>query len=232
VIVACTPPATSSTVSTAAPQRTFEPTGTGEAPVKKHVNPFLKALMVVCAVPTMIVYESAKSLCKKTYGAYHNFFPTALGIVLALGSGIGAGYYLGWVADTSVFKWLPGGVLASALTFFYVWPLLFLGIFKQAFKLSEALWDTVNKTETYRSSGWFSSGVRSTSWFTKVVMFLGYTSIVLGSTYLGWNVLQGVHDKLEWGWFGYVVGLIAGGIAGLVAGAISWTILGKGRLAG
>ena len=207
-----------------------ETPSTGEAPAKKHVNPFLKALMVVFAVPTMIVYESAKSLSKKTYGAYHNFFPTALGIVLALLAGIGSGYYLGWVVDTSVFKWLPGGVLASALTFFYVWPLLFLGIFKQAFKLSEGLWDTVNKTEGYRSSSWFSSG-RSTSWFTKLIMFLGYTSIVLGSAYLGWTTLLGVHDKLEWGWFGYVAGLIAGGIAGLIAGAISWTILAKGRLA-
>lgn len=205
---------------------------TGEAPAKKHVNPFLKALMIVFAVPTMIVYESAKSLCKKAYGAYDSFFPTALGIVIALASGIGAGYYLGWVVDTSVYKWLPGGVLGSALSFFYIWPLLYLGIFKQAFKFSELLWDTVGKTEHHSYGGWFSGGrTSSTSWFTHVLLFLGYVSIVLGAVYLGWNTLLGVHDKLDWGKFGYVVGLVAGGIVGLASGAISWAILAKGRLA-
>jgi hypothetical protein len=209
-----------------------ETPATGEAPVtKKHVNPFLKALMIVFAVPTMIVYESAKSLCRKAYGAYDSFFPTALGIVIALASGIGAGYYLGWVADTSVYKWLPGGILGAALSFFYIWPLLYLGIFKQMFRLSETLWDTVGKTEHYSYGGWFSSGVRSTSWFTKLLLFLGYVSIVLGALYLGWNTMLGVHAKIDWGWFGYVVGFVAGAIIGLAAGAISWAILSKGRLA-
>jgi len=184
----------------------------------KKINPFLKVLMILFAVPTMIVYESAKSLCKKAYGAYDSFFPTLVGILMGLGTGIGSGYYLGWAHNMSVSRWLPGGLAAFALSFFYLWPIVYLAGVKKLFELSKTLWKAVDGSE------------HSQSWFTPLLMFLGYSAIVGGSAYLGWSVLTGVHDHLGWGWFGYVVGLAVGAVVGCGAGAVAWKILKEARL--
>lgn len=88
----------------------------------KHVNPFLKAIMLVFVFIAMAFHEPAKYLRKRVYDSSAGGFLAFLGVIASLGAGIGAGYYLGWMVEAPVVKWLGGGVIASVLTWFYVWP--------------------------------------------------------------------------------------------------------------
>ncbi|MCB9466857.1 MAG: hypothetical protein H6677_01190 [Candidatus Obscuribacterales bacterium] len=179
----------------------------------KHVNPFLKAIMLVFVFIAMAFHEPAKYLRKRVYDSSAGGFLAFLGVIASLGAGIGAGYYLGWMVEAPVVKWLGGGVIASVLTWFYVWPTIYLLVFRKAFELSEELWKLVPSPKSGKSS--------RTGWFSELLVGLGYVAAVGGAVVLGWNTMHNVHDYLDWGFFGYAPGLIVGAIAGLIVGAFA-----------
>src|SRR5438132_6326702 len=108
------------------------PSSSGDSSSPKHVNPFLKLIFFVVAIIVMPPYEAAKALLRKTYDEADTPLPVVIGAIAGLIGGIATGYWLGWVRDASWAWWLPPGIVATALTFIYIWPLIYLGIMKQA----------------------------------------------------------------------------------------------------
>ncbi len=190
-------------------------TTSGQPQAPKHVNPFLKAIMIVAVFVAMIFHEPAKYLKKRVYE--RSGFLGFLGVIASIGAGIGAGYYLGWTQELPLVKWLAGGVITSVMTWYYVWPLVYLILFDKAIDFSETLWNLVPSPESKKER---------TAWFSKLLVGLGYVASVVGAAALGWSTMLNVHDYLQWGWFGYLPGLFVGGIAALIVGAFAMSAMG------
>lgn len=198
----------------------------------KNLNPFLKVLVYLFAVPAVLINESTKSLFRKTYtGAVSSI----VGVLLALGAGIGTGYHFGWTADVATWKWVGLGVTAAVLTFLYVWPLLYLSVFKFAFRSSEKLWSHVNieAKEYYRSYREEGNVKTNPAWFSKFLMFIGYATLAVGGLMLAWNVAGAVAaSQATWGWIGTVLGVISVVVLGIISIALFFGIASLFRSGG
>lgn len=199
----------------------------------KNLNPFLKVLVYLFAVPAVLINESTKKLFNKTYTGSVS---SIVGVLLALGAGIGTGYHFGWTADVATWKWVGLGVSAAVLTFFYVWPLLYLSVFKFAFKSSEKLWSHVNieAKEHYRRSYREEENVKTNpAWFSKFLMFIGYATLAVGGLMIAWNVAGHVAaTQATWGWVGTVLGIASVIVFAIISIAIFFGIASLFRSGG
>src|SRR4051812_19395728 len=92
----------------------------GDKSSPKNINPFLKVIFLVVAAFVMPLWESAKYLCRKAY--QDSPVSGAIGVLSALGAGIGIGYFTSNSLDWSTMWWLGSGVLGAIVTFVYAWP--------------------------------------------------------------------------------------------------------------
>jgi|AGTN01.3.fsa_nt_gi hypothetical protein len=203
------------------------------------INPFVKLLTFIFVLPVVVCVEGTKSLFKKTYSQNDSAIPAIIGVLVSLLAGIGVGYNMGWLGEAAWYKWSSFGVGTTALSFFYLWPLLYLGVFKFAFRVSEKLWKHVNieAREPYRSYGTtdeqWDARVQNPAWFSKCLMFLGWIGV--GVVALGTLVEVAIAvqaNQATWGWLGgllaivlYIVALV---ICIAIITAIGWL---SGRLA-
>ncbi len=189
----------------------------------KNLNPFLKVLVYLFAVPAVLINESTKSLFRKTYTGVVS---SIVGVLLALGAGIGTGYHFGWTAEVDTWKWVGLGVSSAVLTFLYVWPLLYLSVFKFAFKASDKLWSHVNIDAKEYSRYRREEGERTNpAWFSKFLMFIGYATLAIGGLMLAHHVALGVAaSQATWGWVGTVLGVISVIVFAIVSIAIFFGI--------
>lgn len=173
------------------------------------VNPFVKLITYIFVLPVVVCVEGTKSLFRKTYSQNDSAIPAIIGVLVSLLAGIGVGYNMGWLGEAAWYKWSSFGVGTTALSFFYLWPLLYLGVFKFAFRVSEKLWKYVNidAYEPYRSRD--EERVQNPAWFSKVLMFLGWIGV--GVVSLGTLVQVAISvqaHQATWGWLGGLLGII------------------------
>lgn len=172
------------------------------------VNPFVKLITYIFVLPVVVFVEGTKSLFRKTYSGNDSAIPAIIGVLVSLLAGIGVGYNLGWLGEAAWYKWSSFGVVTTALSFFYLWPLLYLGVFRFAFRVSEKLWKRVHidAYEAYRSS---DDDTHNPAWFSEVLMFLGWVGVCFTSLATAWQVAVAVQaHQGAWGWLGGLLGII------------------------
>lgn len=203
---------------------------TGTPGGKKSMNIFAKIIAYCIAVPAVLINEGTRSLFRKTYTGPIN---AIVGVLLALGVGIGTGYHFGWTADAATWKWVTFGVSSAVATFLYVWPLLYLSVFKFAFNASEKLWSHVNIDAR---SGYYSRSEnerKNPAWFSKFLMFASYALLTVGGLILAWNVAGVIAaSQATWGWVGTTLGVISVIVFAIVSIAIFFGIASLFRSGG
>ncbi|MBZ0189995.1 MAG: hypothetical protein K8F91_27370, partial [Candidatus Obscuribacterales bacterium] len=178
-------------------------TNSSPTPSKKQINPFAKLLMYLFAVPAVGIGEGTKALFRKTYSRNESIIPLIVGAVVALATGIGAGYQAGWVNDLVLWKWVGYGVASATVSFFYLWPLFYLALFQWPFRISEALWKHVNIEGESRRD-------QPPAWFSTTLIFLGYVAVVAGALYVAYGVDIAVQaNQAGWWWLGAILGVLS-----------------------
>lgn len=133
----------------------------------------LTYLMLIFVVPIMLARESAKALHKRVYEQpWSGTARQVFGFLLALGTGIASGYGLGWQLDWGWLSWLPSSAITAAVTYFYAWPLAYLGVVRPLKRLSEELWDAVTVRD---------------QWFTSFLKGVSRTAVIAASAYIAWT---------------------------------------------
>lgn len=181
-----------------------------EAPKKT----LLTWIMIFFAVPVMAVIESAKGLTRRVYDAgWLAPLHIAIGIVAALGAGIGTGYYEGWVQRWSWYGWLPAALAATVGTFVYVWPLIYLVLVKPVQRLSQELWDAIPERDH-----WFSDLLKVVA-RVAVIGFAGYEAWTSGHSAVANLTANG------WGFFAYIGAFVWAAFVGVVTASLGWSLL-------
>lgn len=180
-------------------------------------NPFFTVLKYMIVVVAVLIGEPTMKLFRDTYSRNESIIPTIIGALLALGAGIAMGHYYATFLHAGVLSWSLHGVLAAAGTFFFGWPILYVGPFQKMMHWSELLWRHVN------IDGRWSS--KNPAWFTSFLLAISWLAIVLFSLALGVKVAMLVQaNQATWGWLGVTIGVIAC-IALVIAAAILLFIL-------
>lgn len=203
------------------------------------VNPFVKVITYLFVLPVVVFVEGSKGLFRKTYSHNDSILPVLIGVLVSLLAGIGVGYNMGWLGEAAWYKWSGFGVATTVLSFFYFWPLLYLGVFRFAFRVSEKLWKHVNieASEPYRSyrssEEERNAPAVNPAWFSKVLMFLGWIGVGIVSLATVWQVAIAVQANQDtWGWVGGLLAIVLYILCAVVCvailTAISWL---SGRLA-
>lgn len=194
---------------------------------EKPLPGWLKAIALPIAAIVYLFREPAVQLKRLVYDGRTGGLWQILGIIVALAAGIGLGYQLGWQHDVSTVKWVISSVAATLATYFYIWPAAVHVLLKRLFTVSEKLWSYVES-----DPGAYRRGKTKTNpvWFTHVLFFLVGAAIVLGAINLGWTVLTVIHAKMAMGFFGYIVGGVAGLILGVIVGSGSFALLHSVKL--
>lgn len=183
---------------------------------------WLKLIALPIAALVYLFREPAVQLKRLVYDSRSGGLWQVLGVIVALATGIGLGYQLGWQHEVTTVKWVIASVLATLATYFYLWPAAVHVLLKRLFTVSEKLWGYVETDPgAYRRGNTKTNPV----WFTRLLIFLVGAACVLGSVYLGWTVLTVIHAKMAMGFFGYIVGGVAGLILGVIVGAGSLSLL-------
>ena len=209
----------------------------GKAP-NQQTNWFEEIFFFIIAGVTFLLWEPTKALFNKTYkntdgnSTEPNFLNLALGALIALGSGIGVGYEMGWVGTAPFWHWALWGLGTTAAVFVYGWTLVYVFALKYAFKLSNRLWSHVNiDAKEYRSwSGDASATKLNPAWFSKFLMFVGYVGVAalsIGTVYTVACYVQ--THQAGWGWLGFIVAVIA--VIAAIAAAIG-ILIGAGNIGG
>ena len=174
-------------------------------------GPF-KYVFIAIAFIAAIFIKPAQYLKREAYEkATIGGFARLVGYVLSIGASIGTGY-LALQHGTAIKWWVSAAVVAPFATYYYLWPLAFLGVGKWAFKFSNYLWDRVVDVDDSDSHGpkWFS-------------MFLGVVlqvAVVAGGCWAWWELAHKIHTFLDWGAFGWVIGVVGGGALAFLGGAL------------
>jgi hypothetical protein len=179
-------------------------------PPKKNL---LTWVMIFFAVPVMAVIESAKGLTRRVYdGGWFAPLRVIIGILAALGAGIGTGYFEGWLNNWSWYAWLPAALAATVATFVYVWPLAYLALVKPVQRLSQELWDAVPKKDH-----WFSDFLKVVA---RVAVFglAGYEAWSSGNSALANLTASG------WGPFAYVGAFVWAAFVGVITASFGWSL--------
>lgn len=182
----------------------------------------LQILMMMVAFPVMLVREPLVSWYTRTYKREDSgdFFRKFLGIVSALGLGIGRGYSMSAFSEPSTWQSYLGPSLGMAVLGFYViFPLFYLKAYKGATKL----WDRVDSEEYTDEKGRTRRSTEK-SWLTNLLMFVSKTGAVFGSIYTGWLAGNAIIDKMPHigGW---LLGVPVAILAAIALGVISVGLL-------
>ena len=167
----------------------------------RQVNPFLKWILLPIAVIAFGLYESACYLWRRVYGSEGgNFFLLLLGVVVSLGAGIGSGYYVGWIAEAAVAKWVFTGTATAVLTFIYAWPAFYDFVARSLVDLSLELWDTVPNTgfDQHSVRSHHRDGTkRRSGWLSTLLGVLSIVAVFAGTCALGLHVGGAVYAKIS-----------------------------------
>jgi hypothetical protein len=188
----------------------------GDAPSGANNQPkksLLTWVMIFFAVPIMALVESAKGLHKRVYErGFAGPFNIVIGILAALGAGIGTGYYEGWLNSWSWFAWVPAGLAATVATYAYLWPLVYLVLLKPIQTASKELWDAVPRRD---------------HWFTDLLTFVSRFAVVGAAGFEAWHAGGVALANLTtngWGFFAYVGAFAWAAFVGVVIAAFAWSI--------
>lgn len=193
-------------------------------------------LLTLLVTPFMLLNELRRELSKAVYQYNDGWFHAMIGGILAFVASGYTGYHLGWVSDWSAWGWVPTGIVAWFLTYWYVWPLAFLAIVKPAFKLAELGWDGLERvTKKFAdklfggivyllgkvlpgsASAWKKVEEKKENWVTKTVGGLAYPVSAATGIYAGYKVYVAVAAASSSVALGTVLGVFLGLLSGLLA---------------
>ncbi len=187
---------------------------------KKKLN-LLQILVLLIVTPFVLLRERLlKPTYEQKYGA--NFFRKLLGILTALGMGIGRGYSMNAFTEPAAWQsYLPAALGMAVLGFYVIFPLFYL----KAWKGATELWKNVD-TRTEKDEKGKTRRYEEKSWLTHLLLFVSHAAAIVGSVYGGWfagNAVYASMPHVGGGLLGIVVGLISAGIAWVVTWAlVSW----------
>jgi hypothetical protein len=233
----------------------------------KHTNPFMKVLAFVLALTIMPLVEAARALGDKVYSGWKGAIRGFFGFLLAVGAGVHVAHTSGWAPDGTLwnylpnwthgpaaYQWLTAGVLATVVTFFYLWPIAYLGIVKPLWIAGESYWEGVQKfASTYFAR--FTQGIIDVlrklpfansawdvvltkgkeTWVVGLLQLVAYFSALLSGGYLGWKTLYAVqnlvlHYFAGGGTVGFVAGAVVGAVVFLGFTATVWELYKNGKI--
>jgi len=171
----------------------------------------LTGVMFAVAFVAMIFIKPAQYLKRQVYEQSSTGGAAwVLGILASMAAGISTGYPL-WLAKASITTWVPLALAAVVATYYYLWPALYMAIFRWAFQSSRFLWRNVPNADS-RSN--------SPVWFSQLLNVGAIAATVLCCLYEAWVTGNALYAWL--GWTSVLGNLVAFAISVVVGGGAAW----------
>ncbi len=185
------------------------PSGNGDTGLLQKL---LTGVMFAVAFVAMIFIKPAQYLKHHVYDQPSTGGPAwFFGILASMAAGIATGYPL-WLAKASITTWVPLALAAVVATYYYLWPALYMAIFRWAFQSSRFLWRNVPDASDSRTS--------NPVWFSQLLNVAAIAATVLCCLYEAWLTGTSLYAWLAWT---SVLGkLVAGAISLVVGGGAAW----------
>lgn len=180
----------------------------------------LEKIMLIIALPFVIILEPFRQLYDKTYDTNDGFdaFRKSIGILTALGAGIGNGYSMNAFAQVAAWKtYLLPSLGMAALGFYVLLPLFYL----KAWKCDTFLWKLVDR-ETYEEDGKVKTR-HEKSWLTNLLLFVSHAGAIIGAFYSAFAAGNYVYASIP-NILGGLIGVVVGLLVLVVGGFAYWGI--------
>lgn len=180
----------------------------------------LEKIMLLIALPFVLIFEPFRQLYNRTYESKRDWdgFRKFVGILTALGSGIGCGYTLKAFEQLAAWKsYLLPSLGMAALGFYVIFPLFYL----RGWKCDTFFWQFVDR-EKYVEDG-KTKYEHEKSWLTNLLLFVSHAGAIVGGIYAAFaagNHISAAMPGFVGGLVGFVVALI---VLGLGIPAL-WTV--------
>jgi hypothetical protein len=157
----------------------------------------------------MIVIKPSQILRKHAYEDSYTFIPRLLGLIASAAAGIIAGSTT-HTMGMSMAWWLPIGLTSLLATYHYIWPLLYLAIFKWSLKVGEFLWARVPEPDLTQPNKYGIS-----PWLSQLLTGIAVFTTIGGATYLAYDLATHIHlsfagDSSLISFFGWIVSIVVG----------------------
>lgn len=194
-----------------------------------NFNP-LKWVMFALAFLLMIVIKPSQILRKHAYEDSYTFIPRLLGLIASAAAGIIAGSTT-HTMGMSMAWWLPIGLTSLLATYHYIWPLLYLAIFKWSFKVGEFFWARVPEPDLTQPNKYGIS-----PWLSQLLTGIAVFTTIGGATYLAYDLATHIHLSFAGGsslisFFGWIVSIVVGAVIAIMGAALVLALIGKGIVA-
>jgi hypothetical protein len=182
----------------------------------------LTGVMFAVAFVAMIFIKPAQYFKHQVYDQPSTGGPAwFFGILASMAAGIATGYPL-WLAEAAITTWVPLALASVVATYYYLWPALYMAIFRWAFQSSRFLWRNVPDASVSRTNNpvWFSQLLNVAAIAATVLCCL-YEAWLVGTALYAWLAWTSVLGKLVAG----VISLVVGGGAAWITGFVIITII-------
>lgn len=207
------------------PQNQQDPKAS-EAPNASQESPglfqrLLTGTMFFLAFLVMMLVKPAQYLKAQVYEKSGHTVAWVAGLLASAVASIATGYFL-WLQAASAIAWIPLATAALFGTYYYLWPVLYLIVFRWAFEFSRFLWRNVPSAKARNFDG--------PVWFSQLLTGLAIAGTVVSAFFLAWHVGHAVHT-----WLGFTsvlgnliaiaISLVAGVLSGIFAGFVVISVL-------
>ncbi len=181
----------------------------------------LTGVMFAVAFVAMIFIKPAQYLKRHVYDQPSTGGPAwFFGIVASMAAGIATGYPL-WLAKAAITSWVPLALAAVIGTYYYLWPALYMAIFRWAFQSSRFLWRNVpNAGSRTNNPVWFSQLLNVAAIAATVLACL-YEAWLTGTSLYAWLAWTSVLGKVA----AFAISVVVGGGAAWITGFVAITII-------
>ncbi|MFA7339874.1 MAG: hypothetical protein WC028_24030 [Candidatus Obscuribacterales bacterium] len=183
----------------------------------------LTGVMFAVAFVAMIFIKPAQYLKRQVYDQPSTGGPAwFFGILASMAAGIATGYPL-WLAKAAITTWVPLALASVVATYYYLWPALYMAIFRWAFQSSRFLWRNVPNASDSRSTS-------NPVWFSQLLNVAAIAATVLCCLYEAWTIGNALYAWLAWSSalgsvVAFAISVVVGGGAAWITGFVVITII-------
>jgi hypothetical protein len=202
------------------PQNPQDPNPSQDAPAGLFQK-LLTGTMFGLAFLVMLLVKPAQYLKKQVYETSGRTVAWVVGVLAAITASIATGYFL-WLQAVSPIAWISLAIAALFGTYYYLWPVLYLIVFRWAFEFSRFLWRNVPAAKARNFDG--------PVWFSQLLAGLAIAGTVISAFLLAWHVGHAVHHWLDFtsvlgNLIAIAISVVAGVLSGIFAGFVVISIL-------